>query len=210
MSIIQPRGYHQDGPIRSWTITIEEAKQYNAQMHKAVKSIYSDDRQYVTGSHCRHCKVLADCTAAKAASMNAVDVIGNALPNTSTPEQIATLLITLERASESAKHMLDAVIARAEAMILSGQQIPGRTMAPGTGKRKFINEQEAATLGMIYGIKMTSEKLITPSEAERRGFDKTMMKSITVSPSTAPRLIKHDASLKADEVFNQLNNERTN
>lgn len=201
MSIIQPRGYHQDGPIRTWTITQDQLIGYYNILRTAVDLVYSDDRQFVTGSHCRRCKVLADCAMAKAASMNAVDVIGDTLPTTDTPEQIANLLVTLERASESAKHMLDAVIARAEAMILEGKVIPGRAMMPGTGNRKFINNDEAIALGSIYGVKMTDDNIITPSEAERRGFDKNLMKTIATSPSTAPRLVKFDASIQADQEF---------
>ena len=75
--------------------------------------------------------------------MNAIDVIMEALPDTDTPEQIASLMDNLNRAKKTVEHTLDAINARGEALILSGQPIPGYAYQPGKGKGKFANREQA-------------------------------------------------------------------
>lgn len=202
MSIIQPRSWHHAGPIRSWTIEPDEINRHYATLVDAVKAAYAERRMCQTGPHCRDCRI-AHCNAAKLAAMNAVDVAFAALPDADTPEQVSALLDTLERAHDAIKHTLNAIQSRAESMITNGQPVPGRSLQPGSGHRKWKNEQEARTLGAALGVVMTEEKTITPAEAKRRGVSKEIVESMTIVPSTAPKLIKMDVTSKANEVFNQ-------
>ncbi len=201
MSIIQPRGHHHDGPIRSWTITVEQLRDYHNQLIERVNLIVSGDQTCVSGSHCRYCKALAYCDVAKAASMNAVDVIGDNLPDTETPQEIADLLRVLKRAEDMVKHTKSAVTMRAESMISKGQQIPGFAVVPGTGHRKFNDEKAAIVTAKCFGIDLTEPKIVTPAEAERRGLKRSIIDTMAFSPSTAPRLIEHDASHEINEAF---------
>lgn len=201
MSIIQPRGYHHDGSIRSWTITIDQLNEYFKTLVNGVTAVISPDRKCISGSWCRYCKVLSFCPAAKAAGMNAVDVTYAALPDTDTPEQIAALMDTLTRASNAIKHTMSAINARAEAMIQNGQPIPGYVFTPGTGKTKFIDEQQAIDTAACFGVDITEQKTVTPAEAKRRGLPESVYKDLTTIPSTAPRLIKSDVTTQADKVF---------
>jgi len=201
MTIIQPRGYHHDGPIRPWSITVEQLQDYAMRLTDSVKAILSPDRQCHSGSWCRYCKVLSTCPTAKAAAMNAIDVVMDALPDTDTPEQIAMVMNVLSRASDVIKHNLDAMNARAEALILSGQPIPGYAFEPGKGKRRFINNESAIASAAAMGVDITANKIVTPKEAERRGLSKPVVNSLATTPSTAPRLVKRDVSTLADKVF---------
>lgn len=204
MSVIQPRGYHHLGPIRTWTITIDQLVQFGLDLRTGVDNVNSPDRKCVTGSWCRRCKHMSFCNAAKAAGMNAIDVAFTSIPDTDTPEQISALLETLDRAFESIKHTRDAVTARAEIMITQhGIKIPGHGVKPGTGKRKFRNDTDAKAYSSAFGVSLTDEKLCTPLEAERRaknapGFNIDL---IAFTPSTAPKLVKIDAATLANEVF---------
>ena len=200
MSIIQPRGYHHDGPIRTWTITTTELAGYTEQLRNAVDRVYSSERKCHSGSWCRYCKVLAGCPTAKTAAMNAIDVIMSALPDTDTPDQVADLLDVLKRASDTVKHTYDAITARAEAMISNGKPIPGYAYEPGKGKTKFIDNQQAIDTAICFGIEITDQKTVTPAEAKRRGLPEAVYNSLTTVPSTAPRLVKRDVSTQA-KVF---------
>ena len=202
MTIIQPRGYHHDGSIRSWTIDCNTQLQgYMHLLNDAVEAVKSLDRHCHSGPWCRYCKVLSTCPTAKAAAMNAVDVVMKALPDTDTPEQIALLMDVLTRASKTIEHTLDAINARGEALILSGQPIPGYAFVPGTGRSKFINNEQAIATAAAFGIDITDIKVCTPAEAKRRGLPDTVKKLLAITPSTAPRLVKRDASTLADKVF---------
>lgn len=202
MTIIQPRGYHHDGQIRPWTITVDELNQYEQKLVTAVIAVLSPDRQCHTGMHCRYCKVHSFCAPAKAAGMNAIDVTMKALPDTDKPEQVSVLLDELNYASKTIKHLLDAVNARGEAMIKGGQPIPGYGVLPGLGHAKFKNEDEAKVSAAAMGVSIVEEIVITPAAAKRRGLSKEFVASLTYRPSTSPRLVKHNASTLADKEFN--------
>lgn len=201
MTIIQPRGYHHDGPIRTWSITGEQLVVYEQKIIEGKNTVHSENRQCISGSWCRWCKVLAFCPTAKAASMNAVDVVMAALPDTDTPEQIALLMDTLTHAASTVKHTLDAINARAEAMIKNGQPIPGYAYEPGVGKRRFTNYDTALAVATVMNVDITKNTTVTPLEAERRGLSKTVVAQLTTTPSTAPRLIKRDASQQVNKDF---------
>lgn len=204
MSVIQPRGYHPQGPIRTWTISYAELEGYMTQLASGVERVYASDETCNTGAWCRHCKHMSSCNAAKIASMNAVDVALTSIPDTDTPDQISVLLDTLDRAFDAIKHTRDAVNSRAENMItVHGMSISGRAVIPGKGNRKYRNDADAKAYSSAFGVSLSNEKLCTPAEAERRaknvkGFD---INVISFTPSTAPKLVKTDASKLANEIF---------
>lgn len=201
MTIIQPRGQHHDGPIRSWTIGAEELERYMLHLWKQLEYLNSPNRKCHTGAWCRDCKVQPHCAAAISAGMNAIDVIMKALPDTKTAKDIADLLDILTYASKTVDHLLDSVNARAEAMILNGQPIPGYGYEPGKGKRKFKNPEAAIAAAAAVGIDITNKVVCTPLEAERRGLSEMFVKQLATTPSTAPRLKKRDVSTLADRKF---------
>lgn len=202
MTIVQPRGYHHQGSIREWLISSDTLNDYLMKLRAAVDRVYSQDRQCHSGGHCRYCKVHAFCATRKAASMNAVDVIMSSLPDTDTPEQVAALLNMLKHASDTVKHTYSAIEARAEAMIAGGQPIPGYGFEPGTGKTKWKNKEQAVATCACFGVDIIDDGVCTPAEGKRRGVPQTVYDDLTTIPSTAPRLVKRDASILADKVFN--------
>lgn len=205
IAIIQPRGYHHQGPIREWSITAEQLSKYEHQLLMGMAAVWSEFCNCNSGPHCRRCKRLAHCETAKAAGMNAIDVTNNALPDTDTPEQVAALLDMLKHASNTAKHLIDAVTARAEGMILNGQPIPGYSIEPGKGHSKFRDETAACGVATAMGVDLYERKTVTPAEAKRRGLSKDLVNSLSYTPSTAPRLVKRDVSTLANKVFKNEN-----
>ena len=201
MSIIQPRGYHHQGPIRSWTITEAELTGYEQQLVERMKAVHDPNRKCQSGLHCRYCKRLAFCETAKAAGMNAIDVIHAALPDTDTPEQVAMLIDTFTHAQKTIKHLLTAVNVRGESMTLNGHPIPGYVYEPGKGHAKFINDDKAKETAKTMGVSLVTEKTITPAEAKRRGLPKTIVEKLSYQPLTAPRLVKRDVTTLAEKAF---------
>ncbi len=74
MSVIQPRGYHHLGPIRTWTITRDELVYYMNELRSGVDKINSPERKCITGPWCRRCKHMSFCNAAKAAGMTCIGI----------------------------------------------------------------------------------------------------------------------------------------
>jgi hypothetical protein len=71
MAILQPRAWHCDGPIRTWTITDDELKAFEARLQTAIEGSYNPKSPLVPGDHCQHyCKALGRCKAAKKYSLD--------------------------------------------------------------------------------------------------------------------------------------------
>lgn len=68
--ILQPRAYHERGPIREWWISDEDLQAFEAELDKAIARNYDPKSKGVPGDWCRHfCKALGRCTAARDASL---------------------------------------------------------------------------------------------------------------------------------------------
>ena len=70
-----------------------------------------------------------------------------------------------------------------------------------TGKRKFINDDQAIAASAAMGVDIIKTVTASPAEAERLGLTKAFVNSLATTPSTAPRLKKRDVSTLADKVF---------
>jgi len=208
LTIIQPRAYNHFGPIRSWPIHAEAWAGYAPALQNIIDrnmqppaTEYASGRQCMTGNHCRYCPHLANCTPAKKAAINAVDVVMSPIPNTDTPEQVAYLLNTLDRASKALKHTYTAIEARAIEMIIKGQVIPGYSNQPGKGNAVYTNPVTAKATALGLKINLSLDGICTPAEGKRRGMPDAINNSLKHSPATAPKLIKFDAAAQADKDF---------
>jgi hypothetical protein len=69
LAILQPRGNHFDGPIRTATVTPDELKEFEAVLEKAIAMNYADG-PYTVGAHCRnYCAAIGKCRAVAAHSL---------------------------------------------------------------------------------------------------------------------------------------------
>jgi Protein of unknown function (DUF2800) len=69
--ILQPRAWHQDGPIREATISNEKFLEFREKLEKAIEGNYSHKSKHSVGPWCRKwCKGLATCPAAKKHSLS--------------------------------------------------------------------------------------------------------------------------------------------
>ena len=200
VTIVQPRPYHPDGRVRSWTITKEMAGNFWSHMIRAVTAAHDERSNAVTGDHCKYCKALHGCEAARRAGMNAVDVSLQPMgTNDPTGAELASELVTLRRAADAIKLRLDAIEAHAITEIDANRPIPGFSIDRAYGRRKWTGDLGA--LEMITGETLMETKPITPAEAERRGISRDVIKQFTTTPETGRKLVQRDASEKAKEVF---------
>jgi hypothetical protein len=60
-TIIQPRAYHEKGPVRSWFTTIENLLEWNERFKKGVKLAKRKDAPFKSGEHCFFCPAKKEC-----------------------------------------------------------------------------------------------------------------------------------------------------
>jgi hypothetical protein len=65
--------------------------------------------------------------------------------------------------------------------------IPGWMMDQGYGQRQWVHD-DPLTIGVFTGVDVTTGKMITPAEAERRGADPAVVARLTRVPRTKASL----------------------
>jgi hypothetical protein len=170
MGIYQPRGWHPQGPDRSWTISVEELEAYRAQMITNIENIYAGNVQTVSGPHCRYCKGLVPCHGATAAMYFAIDVAMRPGHETPTLDQVATDLVILERAIKLLEHKKAAYDQMAVELIRKGSIIPGWEVGQTPGKAQWKQGNQAVLdMGKMMGVDFAVPPApITPTQAVNR------------------------------------------
>lgn len=199
--IVQPRPYHHDGRVRSWKVTRAEAIHLHEQLTIAVERTQDPNAPAITGPHCRDCRALHVCEAARRAGLNGVDIAytGQSVYIDGAP--LGSELSTLRRAADVIKLRLDALESHAMTLIDSGKIVPGWSTERAWGNRRWKRPGDVTALEAISGTTLTETKPVTPKQAEKRGVDKMLVKQFTTTPETGRKLVERDGSTKAREVF---------
>lgn len=199
--IVQPRPYHYEGRVRSWKVTREAACGLHKQLTMAAERTTRDKTPAETGPHCKYCRALHVCEAARRAGLNAVDVAYSGQPVDMQGDALAGELRTLKRAADAIKLRLDAIESHAISTIDTGGIVPGWSMERAYGRRKW--KDGVTTLEALSGVTLTESQPVTPAQAEKRGVDPLLVKQFTTTPETGRKLVERDTSTKAKEVFPQ-------
>lgn len=199
--IVQPRGFHREGPVRTWEVLASDLRPYaNKLAHAAQAAMLTP--QCVSSVQCRYCSARHACPSAQQAAMYSVDYVGQPTPEALDAVALAIELRTLRRASEAINYRLTGLEAQAEAMINAGQLVPGFTLQHGTGRATWNKPAaEVFALGDLLGVKLQKDpEPVSPAEARKRGLDETLLNAYTFKPSTGVKLIPNDKTV-ASRVF---------
>jgi hypothetical protein len=193
LGIYQPRPWHEDGPYRTWTITLDELKAYHARIVDMLSAL---DDTLQTGSHCANCAgaVSGKCPAFARAFYNAVDVILSSGPVELDNETLSRELELLDRIEEAVKQRAQYVRDIALSRVQAGQVVQGWTSKPNYGHYKW-RDLEAAKKST--NISLVEEKPISRAEAKRRGASDTWLKEHTERPVIGYSLTRYDADKAA-------------
>ena len=200
MSIYQPRPWHPDGPLRTWTITGAKLHEYAARIASRLATL---DDGLETGTHCKYCAVLSSCPAAREMQFNAIDVAMNA--GHTDPEDGASLasqLDIIEQAQARLKLRFDSLTDAALARIKTGAVVPGYAAVPSYGRKSW---NEGVTVDMVAAFTgrqdLSLPQLITPAQAKKRGVSDIMLDTLASTPQRGIKLARQDAKA-ASRAFN--------
>ena len=168
--IIQPRNYNYQGVVRKWEVDEEKLQPYFDVLREGAIVANSDNAPLVTGSHCYRCHAAHACDQLRRVGMSALDLADGNLEDVSIAK-IGFMLSLLEDGISRLKALELGLKEDVSYRIRSGEAVDGYTLAPSyTNKRWAKPESEILAIGDLYGINLKSEKLITPTQAEKKGF----------------------------------------
>jgi len=219
MKIVQPRSYHEDGPIKECRCMASDLRgDFNILRAQAEKAVTSEPG-VMSGNHCRYCPARHTCPAAMGAAASAVDYAMSAVPVDLTDDGLSFELALLERGIKAIEHRYAGIKEEAISRIGNGGAVSGYGTKTGQGNRVFSKAtDEIKMIGESVGVEMVvPEKLITPAQfdqqlikvnRERKAageevIDKTVMTSYIDRPTTGIKLVPASDTL-AVKTFKRI------
>lgn len=179
--VVQPRCPHEDGPVRTYSLTIAELRKFEKELAEGYDRAEEPDSMLSPGEHCKFCPALGVpglCTASEEKVMEvarndfAMMPIENdeiPMPRTALEMQKALMWIPLVDA------WCKKVKGHAEAIALQGETVPGYKLVTKKTNRAwndFQSPEEIVTeLGEKFGIESDAmfekPKMLTPAKVEK-------------------------------------------
>jgi len=211
MTIVQPRSFNEEGPIKRFECTASDLRADFNRLTMQAENAVSPVPNIQSGPHCRYCTARHSCPAAREAASAAVDYAGFALPEELDNDALSFELALLERGRKAIDYRYDAIKTLALTRIDKGDVIPGYGFKSGLGNRKWTGSvKEIATLGNLLGMELlASPTTITPAEFDRQlkavnkqrkkdgleVIDKSVINAYVERPSTGKQLVPSEETL---------------
>jgi hypothetical protein len=162
LTVVQPRAFSEEGPIRSVDMTTAELLDWGWALMDVVRTALAPDPPLRSGSHCRFCPAAAFCPALR---RKTEDVIGSVLFAEDPPEQLP---VPVEIGTRDLADLLDklplvetwvaAVRVRAREVLKAGVELPGWKLVERRGRRVWTDEEQVIATLLAEGF--TKEQLI--------------------------------------------------
>lgn len=202
LRIHQPRAYHEQGTVRTWTISKEQLMAYYYSIINQVRRFVSGDKTLTTSNSCKYCDAAAHCPALNRAFHNSLDVIlDDYTEKELTNDDLSHLLDMVDRANEIVKIKHTSLKNLAISKLMNNQIVPSYGMVQKYGDRRWKDGVDATTIKMMTGIDVTKTDIMSPAQAEKAGVNKKLVEQLAIKPSKGFELGRVDINKKADKLF---------
>ena len=197
LTIIQPRCYHRDGPVRWWKTAASNLRAilnvYSGACHEAL----TENAKLRTGEECRDCRAKHACPALQRAAYSAADVAMSGQPLELPPDGLGLELTILTLALQRLEARITGLSEQAEMLSKRGTRVPGWDMQRGRGGRVWtVPDAQAIAIGHALGKDLAKPiKAVTPRQAELAGLDPRLLAGLCKEVPGEMKLTRDDGSL---------------
>lgn len=171
LTIIQPRSFRSEGPVRTWRLSARDLPRYRDSLVAAAREALSPGAQLNVGPWCRDCTARHGCPALNRAVHEIQDMVSEQYLDLLSPTDLGKHLEALERAEGLLKSRISGIRGHIEAEVRSGKGVPGWLLERVEGRLKWTAPLESIRLiGALYGATVTKEEPITPTQAIKAGI----------------------------------------
>lgn len=196
LHIVQPRNYHRDGPIRTWSPgSLAHLRSYWNILEAAQTAALKPEPIATPGKHCEHCPGRHACGAVRDAALSAADYAGHTPPLELTPDELGAELRVLDRAAALLEARRTGLQEQALGLIRSGVSVRHYMVESGQSRERWTAAPEvvAATADQ-FGVNVRKPALLTPAQARKAGFDPSLVAAFSERPPGAVRLVVDDGT----------------
>ena len=193
--IVQPRGWHSQGPIRDWSIsTVDLRKWLDGTLVPAIeRALEATVDQAASGEHCRFCPVrLRKCPRLWADVEELKKLMAQ---DTKAQPYTATEVGRLLDLGQVFKIAHKAALQVGTAMLNRGVTVPGWKLSPARTNREWRPEAEKELIETFGDEAFKPKELISPADAEKKPLGEALAAKyafkpdggLTLTPDSDPR-----------------------
>lgn len=201
LTIVQPRSYTKEGPVRSWTVNAAEIRQYINIARMAAIEALSDTPRYATGPHCLYCGARQSCRTLQLNTQAAADFAGFGSGLNLPPDALGAEMRIVNDALGLLTARKTGLDAQAEALLRKGERVPGYALEAAAGALAWsVPTAEVLALGSAFGVELAKPTAaITPTQAKKK-IDPTVVEGYSVRTPGGMKLVK-DSTVNSRKVF---------
>ena len=196
LHIVQPREYRSGEHFhRTWATSVGELENYIPMYQRAIENVMSNAPTATTGSQCKYCSARANCNTLRDVAYDVVDFSETLSTSNLTGDQIGVDLKIVRESLERLKSMETALEEQAKFNLSAGRPVKGWGVEPVTSLPKWKSgvEEQVKMLGMMYGVEVTIETLLTPNQIMKLNIDNSVISEYTTQTSSM-RLVQQSAN----------------
>lgn len=192
MRIVQPRGYHPDGTVRKWCITMDDLNSYIEEIERTLPLVLGDSPLCTPGPQCKNCSAKAHCDALQRTGYDNIDYVAQLQTHTLSGHSLGVELKLLQRAQEMIKMRLSGLEEQALHEIKQGQQVSFYSAKPTYGRKRWKKEipvEQVIMMGDLMGQDLRKPvELDTPAQCIKKGIDPSVVEQYAETPATGVKL----------------------
>lgn len=204
MTVIQPRAFHKDGPVRRWKVLATDLRAHVNRLHSSAEmAMGPDPKCYPHPDACENCNARHACEALQRATYHAMDVAQRAQPLELSPEALGIELRMIKRAKALMEARETGLEEHAVSLIKRGQQVAWFAMESSPGRKVWTKPAaEVLMLGKLNGKDFAKPtEPITPTQAAKLAPAlATTIAAYSAAPAGAAKLVADDGS-RARRIF---------
>lgn len=200
LTIVQPRNYHPDGPIRTWDTLGWKVREVVDRLYTAARHAKVPNALCVPNDHCEDCSARHACPALRAAGYAAMDIAGQSVPLEIPPAAIGLQLSLIQRAQARLKAQQGALEEIAKGELRAGRAVPGWGFKQGTGRERWTIDPDAVVaIGQGFGVNLAKPATLTPNQARTAGVPGDVVTAFAEKPPGEQKLVPmgHESAAKA-------------
>jgi hypothetical protein len=193
ITVVQPRNYDSDGPVRTWDVRASDLRAYWNQLASAAEAAMVYPPVATPGRHCKHCPGRHACQPLQRQGYDVVQFARQVVPAPLPAAAVAAELRLLQDHAELLRARISGLEADADTRLRRGEAVPGFGLENTKGREAWnVPREQVVALGSVFGVQVEKPGLITPGQARTAGMPADVVAQLSATPARGVKLVRTD------------------